>query len=68
MSYLDCNFVPGQGLQVQINKEKLDELMEKDKHEEARKEDLDYLEEEKNVRTTEQQGYHDSGMRPSDFV
>lgn len=35
----------GKGLSVEINKEELDKLMEKDKHEDARKEDLEYLEE-----------------------
>lgn len=50
-----------------IDKDELAEMMKQDRQEEKRQEDLDYLEEEKNDRTEEQQGYHDSGMRPSDF-
>ena len=52
-----------EGLQVKIDKDELAELMK----EEKRQEDLDYIEECNNDRTEEQQGYHDTGMRPSDF-
>lgn len=45
MSYLDFNFVKGQGLKAEINKEELEKLMETDKHEEARCDDLEFLEE-----------------------
>ena len=62
----EFNFVKGSGLQVTIDKDKLAELM--DKKEEARQEDMDYLEEEKNDRTEEQQAYHDTGIRSSDFM
>lgn len=64
----EFNYVAGKGLQVRIPEDKLAELMENERKEEARQEDLDYLEEEKNDRTDEQQGYHDTGMRPSDFM
>jgi len=50
-----------------IDKEELAELMRDEKREEARIENLEYEEECKESRTDEQQGYHDSGMRPSDF-
>lgn len=46
-----------------IDKDKLTELMEDDRKEQKRMEDLD---QEKEL-TDEQQGYHDAGLRPSDF-
>ncbi len=50
-----------------IPEDELEKLMKQDKRDEANQEDLDYLEEEYNDRTEEQQRYHDTGMRPSDF-
>ena len=64
MNYLDCNYVPGQGLQVKIDKDELEKLMQDDKREQKRQEDLDYLEECK----SDKDEYRDTGMRPSDYV
>jgi len=66
----EFNYVKGEGLKVQINKD--DELMEDDiayeeKREEARIENLEYIEECKNDRDFEQQEKLDSGMKESDF-
>ena len=38
----------GKGLSVKIDEDELEKLMEDDKHEEVRRDDLDYLEECKN--------------------
>lgn len=38
-------YVKGQGLQVKIDKDELEKLMETDKHEQKRQEDLDFIEE-----------------------
>ena len=53
---------------VMINKDELAELMEDDKREEARREDLEFLEECRNDRDSEQQEKHDSGMCGTDFM
>ena len=42
MSFLDCNYIPGQGLQVKIDKDELAEMMEQDQKEEARLENLEH--------------------------
>jgi hypothetical protein len=47
--------------------DKLAELMEQDKKDEANREDLDFLEECKNDRSEYDQKKYDSGMRDSDF-
>ena len=59
-------YVKGQGLQARIDKEELAELMEDEKEEARLENERDRIREICN-RTDEEQGYHDSGMRPSDF-
>ena len=62
------NYEAGKGLQVRIDKEELAELMEDDRKENARLEDLDYQQECQESRTFEEQEKFDSGMCESDFM
>lgn len=61
-------YIKSKGLQVRINEDELGDLMRDEERENKRLEDLDFIEECKNDRTEEQQKYHDTGMRPEDYL